>query len=112
MASASQKRKLLLDLAMYFAERGEICTPSQFNRDRGNRPHMVKSSTVNKFFGSWSNMLKEVNKYHSDILSTMGKKEPEKPKEIFDPLSQYFKDQNIEKATDPLEALRASSVEK
>ena len=112
MPTASQRKKLLLDLAMYFAERGEICTPSQFNLDRGNRPHMVKAATVNKFFGSWSSMLGEVKKHHSDILSTMGKKEPEKPKEIFDPLAQYFKDQNIEKATDPLEALRASSVEK
>ena len=108
MPKASQRKKLLLDLAMYFAERGEICTPAQFNLDRGNRPHMVKSMTVNKFFGSWSTMVNEVKKHHSDVLSTI---EPKKPKEIFDPLAQYFKDQNIEKATDPLEALRASSVE-
>tara|TARA_R100001510_G_C7446228_1_gene73234 strand:+ start:177 stop:506 length:330 start_codon:yes stop_codon:yes gene_type:complete len=109
MASAGQKKKLLLDLAMYFAEKGEICTPAEFNKDKGNRPYMVKSSTVNKYFGSWSTMVKEVKQHHSDILSTMETKEVKKP---FDPLAEYFDSQNIEAEPDPLEQLRASSKEK
>jgi len=110
MPSSGQRKKLLLDLAMYFAERGEICSPREFNLDRGNRPAMIKSSTVNNYFGSWSGMVKQLKLCHSDILDSSKKKE--EPVSFHDPLADYFESKNIKAEPDPLAALRASSIEK
>lgn len=111
MPTSGQRRKLLFNLAMYFAERGEICSPKEFDLDKGNRPKMVKSSTVNKYFGAWSSMVRLLKKEHSDILENMQPK-PEKKVEFVDPLKDYFAERNIEAEPDPLEQLRASTTEK
>ena len=100
MSTRAQRRKLLLNMGMYFAEIGKVCTPREFNNDRsGLRPTMVNSKVIQKYFGSWTSMVTLVKKEHADLMNFT------KPSAVDDAA-------DVMSTPDPLAQLRASTTEK
>ena len=88
MATANKKKRLVRELAMYFAEKGRIPTPKEYDRDPA-RPNFVNLREISKTVGSWPTLLKMVKMDHPQLW------------EMTQP-----------KIEDPLAKLRASITEK
>jgi len=85
------RARLADELAMYFAEKGEILSPRSFDMEP-DTPGTIKSQNVKKAFGSWSQMEQRIQRDYADLLNPQ--------------LCE------AEVSMDPLEVLRASKVEK
>ena len=88
MATASKKRKLVNIMAMYFAEKGRVLSPKEYDKDP-NKPPLVTRKEINKTVGSWDVLLKMIRIDHPELWK----------------LTQP-------KVEDPLTKLRASTIEK
>ena len=87
-----QKNTIARKLLMYFAEKGKIPTFYEYKVD-SERPWGYTPKYLFRYFGDWNKMLNYMQLQHPDLWNTAIKKDEE-------PLK------------DPLEALRARSIEK
>jgi len=96
------KTRLAEKMAIYFAEKGTLVSPKEFNRDK-NRPLHVTAGLVTRTFGSWSRLHAVIKKTYPDLWElSQGNKLPSEETTTAETVSK----------PDPLATLRASTTEK
>ena len=93
------KDKIVKDAAFYFAEIGEI--PQSYTKLLDNYPKgkvdAVLKRTWNKYFKNWDTFIGQVKKQETELCALAQNPPQEQP---------------VEEKQDPLEALRAGTIEK
>lgn len=75
---SSQQRKLVKDMAMFFAEIGEIPRPREYEK-LPNRPFGARLREINRVVGSWQSLLTKMEKDHPDLWDLIHKPAEKEP---------------------------------
>ena len=69
---SGQQKRLVLDLSMFFAEKGFIPSPREYDR-MPDRPKASTLREINRILGSWHTLLTRMEKDHPDLWAIIHK---------------------------------------
>ena len=69
---SGQQKRLVLDLSMFFAEKGFIPSPREYDR-MPDRPRASTLREINRILGSWHTLLTRKEKDHPDLWAIIHK---------------------------------------
>ena len=69
---SGQQKRLVLDLSMFFAEKGSIPSPREYER-MPDRPRASTLKEINRIIGSWHTLLNRMEKDHPDLWAIIHK---------------------------------------
>ena len=69
---SGQQKRLVLDLSMFFAEKGFIPSPKEYDR-MPDRPKASTLREINRILGSWHTLLTRMEKDHPDLWAIIHK---------------------------------------
>ena len=69
---SGQQKRLVLDLSMFFAEKGFIPSPKEYDR-MPDRPRASTLREINRILGSWHTLLTRMEKDHPDLWAIIHK---------------------------------------
>ena len=69
---SGQQKRLVQDLSMFFAEKGFIPSPRDYER-MPDRPRAITLRQVNRILGSWHTLLNRMEKAHPDLWEIIHK---------------------------------------
>ena len=80
---SGQQKKLVQDLSMFFAEKGSIPSPREYER-MPDRPRSLRLRQINRILGSWHTLLSRMEKDEPDLWAII-----HKPAEEASPLEKF-----------------------
>ena len=69
---SGQQKRLVQDLSMFFAEKGSIPSPREYER-MPDRPRASTLKEINRIIGSWHSLLTRMEKDHPDLWAIIHK---------------------------------------
>ena len=69
---SGQQKRLVQNLSMYFAEKGFIPSPREYER-MSDRPRASNLREINRILGSWHTLLNRMEKDHPDLWEIIHK---------------------------------------
>jgi len=69
---SGQQKKLVQDLSMFFAEKGSIPSPREYER-MPDRPRSSNLREINRIIGSWHTLLNRMEKDQPDLWAIIHK---------------------------------------
>lgn len=69
---SGQQKRLVQDLSMFFAEKGFIPSPREYER-LPDRPRACTLKEINRIIGSWHTLLNKMEKDHPDLWAIIHK---------------------------------------
>ena len=69
---SGQQKRLVQDLSMFFAEKGSIPSPREYERMQ-DRPRASTLKEINRIIGSWHTLLNRMEKDHPDLWAIIHK---------------------------------------